>query len=885
MTILANAPSTPTSADREDSRLIATAYHSRRSPQADVAPFVWAHQIRSAVDTVTSATPRAMVVGNAGSGKSSTLRHLHSLLLEHNRDVVAVEPGATDISCASATQVLLIDDLERLSDAQLLHLRDRAEDPNAALIAAVRPSTWTQPVAAIVRALEKDRPAVVLGHLSRSDVLSYLESRDLFLQPGCLARILELTGGVSWLVSEALAAHDDRDCEGDSDHTQLRSTLEQRVAHRLDTLDPALRHDIEQVCIAPPGVSLPVADSESDNAVADGYAEGLLLRNGQPVPLVRSTVHATIPVQRLIDLSGDLAAGLAHAAAAGDDSYQKWVGLLHDRPLGEALVSHADRLLQRDPRRARELYEGAVQSGVDGAVLAGRQAQAAWAAGELDAASALVEAAPAQSDADDDGLIVDTSAAIWSARGMMDQACAAYRAAPPSNEISATRAMIAAAGSGSAKAFANAGTAAAATGPSILGVSMSLLQRGLATSMTADHAESALSDLVRASEMYTTAGTSAGIPELPAVIAAIVALNLGGLPTAATVIDNAITGGQGGPWAKSRLLLWRAWIAVQRARPADARVALAQVVDDSAPLSPRDALLAQAVQVALARRYDDAAGLETAWRQARAALLRVDVDLYLLHPLAELISSASRTGDTERIQPQLQRALEITEALGSPALWSTHLRWAGIQNGILHGTPESIRPHAKALVDASPGSRVAATMAKAGRVWTSVLGGTVDADAVEKAAQGLASIGLVWDAARLAGHGAARTDDRKVSARLLACARELHPIDGSRRAAAAAAAAAHSDERTGMHTPPEAVLSERELEVARLVVEGKTYAEIGETIFISPRTAEHHIAHIRRRLGATSRSDVIAKLRQLVGSQPAPTGPVRTYPIDADATP
>ncbi len=48
------------------------------------------------------------------------------------------------------------------------------------------------------------------------------------------------------------------------------------------------------------------------------------------------------------------------------------------------------------------------------------------------------------------------------------------------------------------------------------------------------------------------------------------------------------------------------------------------------------------------------------------------------------------------------------------------------------------------------------------------------------------------------------------------------------------------------------------------MLQGKTYAEIGETIFISPRTAEHHIAHIRRRLGATSRSDLIAKLRVVV---------------------
>ena len=49
-------------------------------------------------------------------------------------------------------------------------------------------------------------------------------------------------------------------------------------------------------------------------------------------------------------------------------------------------------------------------------------------------------------------------------------------------------------------------------------------------------------------------------------------------------------------------------------------------------------------------------------------------------------------------------------------------------------------------------------------------------------------------------------------------------------------------------------------------VAGKTYAEIGQAIFISPRTVEHHVASIRRRLDATSRSDLIAKLRLTLGS-------------------
>ncbi|MFP5311769.1 MAG: helix-turn-helix domain-containing protein, partial [Actinomycetes bacterium] len=65
--------------------------------------------------------------------------------------------------------------------------------------------------------------------------------------------------------------------------------------------------------------------------------------------------------------------------------------------------------------------------------------------------------------------------------------------------------------------------------------------------------------------------------------------------------------------------------------------------------------------------------------------------------------------------------------------------------------------------------------------------------------------------------------------------------------------------------PDASGLSEREKEVARLVLDGKTYREIGEAIYISPRTAEHHIARIRRRLGAENRSDLLARLRVALG--------------------
>ncbi|MGO2684222.1 LuxR C-terminal-related transcriptional regulator [Microbacterium sp.] len=871
--------------------------HSRSERDANAAPrrrrtaSVWEHQIGPALDAILDAAPRAVVVGNAGSGKSATLRRLHDLLVERSRNAVYAHPGAMNIADVPDAQVLIIDDLHRASPDELAHVRARAANPAAALIVAQRPAVWNEQLAEITQQLERHHPAVVLGHVSRADALAHLQVRGVTLSDACLHHVLEITGGVAWLVAEALRLHDDRDCQGDAGHRELRSMLEEPIAHRIGALDPALRDEIERVCIASPGSSATAADAA--DLILRAYAEGMLLRSGQPVPLVRTTVQVTMPTGRFAALSSANGASRANSANAATGTSGTTTADATD--LADALLRHADLLLPTHPARAAELYESAVRSGVPARSLAERRAAAAWSAGDIDAASALVDAAgpltaepvadggrsadaATNADADARGRLADTSAAIWAARGMMQQAWAVYSAAPPANPISAARGRIAALGIGAAAIETIDDDPVAATSPSTLGVAMSLLRRGLDESVAPEQAEAALADLVRASEMYTTSRTPAGIPELPAVIAAVVALNLGGLTTARSIIDEAIAGEQGGSWARSRLLLWRAWIAVQLARPTEAREALMAAMPTR---SPRDALLAHAVHVAIARRYEDAAGLETAWLQARASLLRVDIDLFLLHPLAELISSASRVGDTDRIRPQFQRALAIVERLGDPALWAAHLRWAGIQNGILQNSPESLRPHAKALVAASANSRVAATMAKAGRVWTAVLGGTVDADAVEKAARDLASVGLVWDGARLAGHGAARSEDRKVSSRLLACARELHPLDGSRRAMATGRA----DTATAESTPPSDILSERELEVARLVVEGKTYAEIGETIFISPRTAEHHIAHIRRRLGANSRSEVIAKLRQLIGLDLPSPRPSDGHPGDPGGPP
>ena len=65
--------------------------------------------------------------------------------------------------------------------------------------------------------------------------------------------------------------------------------------------------------------------------------------------------------------------------------------------------------------------------------------------------------------------------------------------------------------------------------------------------------------------------------------------------------------------------------------------------------------------------------------------------------------------------------------------------------------------------------------------------------------------------------------------------------------------AAQSSEPAG----PEHDLSERELEVLRLIALGHTNAEIADSLFLSVRTVESHRAHIQQKLRLSSRAELV----------------------------
>jgi DNA-binding CsgD family transcriptional regulator len=215
--------------------------------------------------------------------------------------------------------------------------------------------------------------------------------------------------------------------------------------------------------------------------------------------------------------------------------------------------------------------------------------------------------------------------------------------------------------------------------------------------------------------------------------------------------------------------------------------------------------------------------------------------------------------------------------LGDPGLWAAPLHWSALQVAIITGSRDAAARHAEALTAAAGVSRYTAALAAAAPHWVALLRSEVDAPAVEAAARGLHAVGMSWEGGKLAGQAAIRTRDRKAMSALLGCARALQSA-GPRPAAADPVAepdpalAAPFPPASELDDPDDAggPLSGREREVAALVLEGLTYKQIGEQLFISAKTVEHHVARMRQRLGSGSRGELFAHLRQIVGTSADP---------------
>jgi DNA-binding CsgD family transcriptional regulator len=607
-----------------------------------------------------------------------------------------------------------------------------------------------------------------------------------------------------------------------------------------------------------------------DALVDRAEAAGLLRPDGTVLGTVQHALLASTPTAKVHALQRELVSVFMSAGQPlGSLARELARGGLADHRVAAELEQGADAALEGDPRLAFQLYEEALLAGADPLATAARRAQAAAGDGELDAAARIIDALLVSPDPPDVRRGADVAASVWAQRGMLARAADVYSwlgaaRVGPSAPLAAV-AMIGAGDRSGAESIFQPDAPAAS--PTLLAAALVQTGQGIIASL-GDKPHQGISLLIHASDMLNSARIALPLPETPAALAALLALHSGDPHLAETVCRSAAAAGQGGNSAQPRLLLLQGWAAMMQDKPEEARLAATEAAKANPwPLVPRDEFMCAALEVGLARRNGDVPELLRAWERAREAMLHTSVDLYSLLPWGELLIAAARLRETPRVAQYLDEAWKLLGQLDDPALWAVPLHWAAVQAALLNESPADLAPHATALARASAHSQLAAVLATAGKAWVSVLAGRFRPADVEGAARLLGAVGMPWEGARLAGHAAARADERRDMMRLLACARDLHP-QGPPAGAASRAADLRpgAAETAGSRAQSDASgLSEREKEVARLVLEGKTYREIGEAIYISPRTAEHHIARIRRRLGAENRSDLLTRLRLALG--------------------
>ncbi len=841
-----------------------------------------ARRVYREIASAPAAARRTVVVGPGGCGKTVLLDVLGALYRAAGLGVRHDVPEAGEPTDPNV--VLLVDDAHELDEAALGRVGAWAADPGSQIVLAHRPWPRRRELAAIVVAFGASRGPLLLGPLDRQGVAA---RANLLLGERPTAELVDLvfeqTGGSPDLVDRLLVAlRDERALDRLGSGGEPPAAMVRQLGYEIDAQPAGVRDLLLGRTVGAPvdpdvlGALLDVPPAAAGELLEQAAATGLMHPDGEVAPLVRHALLRVVPPAHRLVLQRRLA---EIQLDAGGSVLVAARGLIGSGATGTRVATAFERAGDEALRdclpAAVDLFDAAVEAGAPSLRMAARRAEAALLVGDLDTALRRADQVLAEPAAAGDGAAeraVAVAAAVLAHRGMLGRAAELYRwlAAQPFGgpALLAVPALIGIGALDEARDVLDAAPGGPGQAPTLLAGAEALLARGVHDTV-AGTPTAALSQLTRAAVLLEASGRAALLPDTPAALAALVAIHCGELDVAHSVLSQAVAAGLGAPVAAARHLLMQALVAMHRGSGAQAR-ALLQSASAPGRLEPRDELLAAALEVGLARRAGDLAGLLAGWHRAREAIVRHPVDLYSLQPLGELVVGATRLKEQGWVRPYLDEAEALLARLGDPPLWAVSLHWSGLQAAIGSDAGAEAQRHAAALDRMSSTSRYTAAVAAAGREWLRSLAGDVDADAVEAAARGLHAAGLGWEGGRLASQAAIRCRDRKSMNALLGCARALQ--GGTEPPAAPSEAVPGGAQPVRRVKVPEqttensiGAISGREREVAELVLSGLTYKQIGEQLFISAKTVENHVARMRQRLGSGSRGELFAHLRMLVG--------------------
>ncbi|TNC29145.1 helix-turn-helix transcriptional regulator [Amycolatopsis alkalitolerans] len=793
---------------------------------------------------------RAAIVAPGGYGKSTLLDELRRLLRDADVPVLSLGEALAD---ETRRAVIVVDDAHRLPHDQMEFLVKVAVAEHARLMVAYRPWPRSPALAELAGLLERSAPPLLLEPLDRAGIAQRATALLGADPPAGLVDLLESqTGGVPRYVDRVLHALRDANAP-----FQVPRAAIAGFQPEFDRLDPGVHRLLLGKALSPglPAETLTTLlglDVDTACEVTGGArATGMLDGGGALLPVARLAITALSPGERKLLVQQQLVEAQRERGGPVLDLVRPLLGTgASGRSVAAGFEQAGDEALAESPELAGELYAAAIAAGTPAAAVAGRRAQAAAQAGDFDTALRLADGMLADAGEADRAHAANVAGTALAYRGLLGSSAELYRWSGSSF------AVIGLIGTGHLTEAERLLAEHRHSGPPVLAASAAAqLAHGVHQSVR--DGAGALATLTRASSMLEPVGRTELLPDTPAALAALVALHCGEFMVADLVLERAIDARMGGTLAARRHRLLQAWGAMLRGDTAAARAKLAEAGREPGTPELRDALMASALEVGIARRESDLGAVRNIWDQARELAVRHPVDLFSLLPLGELTVAATRLGAAGRLAPQLKEAGVLLGKLGNPPLWEATLRWHRMYAAVVGEHPDAAEPHAAALAAVADQHPYFAALATAARGWLDVLSGTIDPDRIESAARGLTEAGLRWDGPRLAGQAAIRTTDRRAMLRLLDCARALQGAEGAGRAPRAEAPAGTAD-----------ALSEREREVAELVVAGVTYKEIGRRLFISAKTVEYHVARMRQRFSCESRDDLLEQLRVLVGPKP-----------------
>ncbi|MQA12050.1 MAG: LuxR family transcriptional regulator [Pseudonocardiaceae bacterium] len=793
---------------------------------------------------------RLAVVAPGEYGKSALLEHLEAGCTRGDVPVTRFDQARG--KPVTGPVLVLVDDAHALGEEALAELLGMSDDERVGLVVAARPRPRPDGLNAVLGRLSSQ---IVLRPVDRAQIEAHLAE---VIGAGAARQLAGFvhaqTGGVPGLVYRMAAGLDPRRLDGERPEppeptlAELRHELDQTepdTVRLLIATDAGAGRDLDLLC--------GLLDRDPDGVTAmleTARATGLIGPDGAPLPVVSTALRSLVPGERQAATRQRLAELQMERGAPVLELVRPWLGSgIGGAGIARAFEAAAEEALPADPALAARLFDAAVTAGTPATAVGARRAEAVALSGDLDTALRLADDVIASAEATDRADGARVAATALAHRGRLERSAELLRwSGTAQSRAFATVVLIAIGRLTDASQLAEASDGDEP--PTLLSGALSSMARGVLESVTGSPT-SALSTLVSSAEMLEPVGSTVLLPDSPASLAAVLALHGGEPGIAEPLLDRAVAARVGGQTLVARHRLLLAWIAMVRGDTALAAERLAAAGRDP---GRRDWLFAVALEVGIARRNSDLGALRRTWGQACEAVIRHPVDLFTFLPFGEFAVAAARLGDQGRLAPHMAQAHELLDALGNPPLWSTPLHWTGLHAAIVGERPGEAEQHVAALRANAAHGAYHATMSAAAACWLKVLRGDVDANEVESAARGLRDAGARWDGARLAGQAAIRTSDRTAMLALLDCARTL-------QGSAARWQAGDVDGTSGT-----AQLSERELQVARLVVEGLTYKQVGARLFISAKTVEHHVARMRQRLGAGSRGELLSQLRSLLGT-------------------